>query len=67
MVEEVGEELRDELSEGKLQESGGVKKNENVSLGMMLWLSLYRVRGQGMYKEEGSPDREVVSLREEPS
>jgi hypothetical protein len=27
-------------------------------------LSLYRVRDQSMYKEEGSPNREVVSLRE---
>jgi hypothetical protein len=28
------------------------------------WLPLYRVQGQGVYKEEGSPDRRVVSLRE---
>jgi hypothetical protein len=28
------------------------------------WLPLYRVRGQGVYKEEASPDRRVVSLRE---
>ena len=27
-------------------------------------LPLYRVRGQGVYKEGGSPDRRVVSLRE---
>ena len=30
----------------------------------MPWLPLYRVQGQGMYKEEGSPDQRVVSLRE---
>ena len=34
---------------------------------MVPWLPLYRVWGQGMYKEEGSPDRGVVSLREGPS
>ena len=28
------------------------------------WLPLYRAWGQGVYKEEGSPDRRVVSLRE---
>jgi hypothetical protein len=28
------------------------------------WLHLYRVRGQGIYKDEGSPDRRVMSLRE---
>jgi hypothetical protein len=28
------------------------------------WLPLYRLRGQTTYKELGSPDREVVSLRE---
>jgi hypothetical protein len=28
------------------------------------WLPLYRVWGQGVYKEEGSPDLRVVSLRE---
>jgi hypothetical protein len=28
------------------------------------WLPLYRVWGQGIYKEEGSPDRRVVSLKE---
>jgi hypothetical protein len=28
------------------------------------WLPLYRVRGQGAYKDKGSPDRRVVSLRE---
>jgi hypothetical protein len=27
-------------------------------------LSLYRVRDQSMYKEEGSSNREVISLRE---
>ena len=31
---------------------------------MVPWLPLYRVRGQGVYKEGGSPDRRVVSLRE---
>jgi hypothetical protein len=28
------------------------------------WLPLYRVWGQVTYKEEGSPDRGVMSLRE---
>jgi hypothetical protein len=28
------------------------------------WLPFYRVWGQGAYKEEGSADRRVVSLRE---
>jgi hypothetical protein len=30
-------------------------------------LPLYRVRGQGKYKEEGSSDQGVMSLREGPS
>jgi hypothetical protein len=33
-------------------------------LGRVPWLPLYRVRGQAMYKELGSPDWAVVSLRE---
>jgi hypothetical protein len=37
----------------------------------MIWPPLYRVRGQSMYKEEGTKKKvlltEVVSLREEPS
>ena len=28
------------------------------------WLSLYRVRGQGLIQRGGSPDRRVMSLRE---
>jgi hypothetical protein len=28
------------------------------------WVPLYRVRGQGIYKGKGSPDRRVMSLRE---
>jgi hypothetical protein len=64
VVEGVGKlELRGELPKGKLQESGGVW-NESECLGMVPWLRLYRVRGRGRYKEEGSPDRGVVSLRE---
>jgi hypothetical protein len=73
MVEEVGElELRDELPKGKPQESGGVKNEwENVckiqdggkdALATLIWSP-----GLGQYKEEGSPDRGVVSLRKEPS
>jgi hypothetical protein len=41
--------------------------NEWMSLRMVLWLPLYGVWGQDMYKEEGSPDWRVVSLREGPS
>ena len=33
-------------------------------LGRVPWLPLYRIQGQDMYKELGSPDRAVVSLRE---
>jgi hypothetical protein len=33
-------------------------------LGRVPWLLLYRVRGQATYKELGSPDHVVVSLRE---
>jgi hypothetical protein len=33
-------------------------------LGRVPWLPLYRVQSQVMYKELGSPDRAVVSLRE---
>ena len=36
-------------------------------VGRMPWLPLYRVWGKVIYKEEGSPDRGVVSLREWPS
>jgi hypothetical protein len=69
MVEEVGElELGDGLSEGKLQEPYyGVNELKIKMMGRMPWLLLYRVWGQGMYKEEGSPDRDVMSLREGPS
>jgi hypothetical protein len=31
---------------------------------ILQWLPLYRVRGQITYKEGGSPDRGVMSLRE---
>jgi hypothetical protein len=61
MVEEVGElELGDGLPKGKLQEPfHGVRMNENqIRVGSPRWvprLPLYRVRGQGVYKE-GSPD-----------
>ena len=33
-------------------------------IGRVPWLPLYRVWGQGMYKEEGSPDQGVMTLRE---
>ena len=57
MVEEVGElELGDRLPELELQESD--------VCGRVPWLPSYRVRGQITYKEGGSPDRGVVSLRE---
>ena len=41
-----------------------VVKNVKKMLGWVPWLPLYRVQGQGMYKEEGSPNQGVVSLRE---
>ena len=68
MVEEIGElELGDGLPEESLR-SPTMVLNERVYLPRMVsWLSLYRVWGQGMYKKEGSSDRGVVSLREEPS
>jgi hypothetical protein len=31
---------------------------------MVPWLPLYRIRGQGIYKAVGSPDRRIMSLRE---
>ena len=52
-MEEVGElELKDGLPERELRES------------RVPWLPIYRVRGQVTYKEGGSPDQGVVSLRE---
>ena len=67
MVEEVGElELGDELPEGKLQKPY-YGENELKMIEKMPWLPLYRVRGQSMYKEEGSPDRGVMRLREGPN
>ena len=45
----------------------GMNENERMSPGMVPWLPLYRVWGQGRYKEEGPPDRGVVSLMEGPS
>ena len=36
-----------------------------ISLRGVPWLSLYRVQDQATYKEIGSPDQAVVSLREE--
>jgi hypothetical protein len=66
MVEEVGElELEDELPEGKLQEFKGCEESEDDRKDALA--TLYRVRGLGMHKEEGSPDRRVVSLREGPN
>jgi hypothetical protein len=70
MVEEVGElELWDELPEGNLQESGGVKKMRMCvsPLGWCPSFPLYSIQGQGIYKEECSPNRGIMSLREEPS
>ena len=74
MVEEVGElELGDELPKGKLAESRGCEalnveiQNESDPPEGMPWLLFYRVWGQSMYKEEGSPDRGVMSLTEGPS
>jgi hypothetical protein len=61
MVEEIGElELGDGLLEEKLREPD--ENGECVELS--LWLPLYRVWGQVSYKEGGSPDRGVMSLRE---
>jgi hypothetical protein len=66
-VKEVGElELVDGLLERKLQEPY-YSVNGLKIVGRMPWLPLYIVRGQSMYKEEGSPDRGVMSLREGPS
>jgi hypothetical protein len=69
MVEKVGElELGDELPEGKLQESEEVENEwDSRCRRMAPKLPLYKVRGQGVYKEEGLSDWRVVSLREGPS
>ena len=69
MVEEVGElELGEGLPEGNLCEP---RENGDVVRMRMIGcperrprLPLYRVQSQATYKEEGSPDRGVVSLRE---
>ena len=44
-----------------------VVKNVKKMLGWVPWLPLYRGRGPGMYKKEGSPGRGAVSLRDESS
>jgi hypothetical protein len=64
MVKEVGElRLEDRLPEWELRESKNGEDDGDMSR-RVPWLPLYRVRGQVMYKEEGSPDWGVVSLRE---
>ena len=66
MVEEVGGlGLGDGLPEGKPQESYYSVNVLKMKM-RMPWWPLYRVRCQCMYKEGGSPDRGVVSLREGP-
>ena len=57
MMKGVGE-LDLELPEGMLQESGGYEECEDVKdlPERVPYLPFYRVWGQGMYKEEGSPD-----------
>jgi hypothetical protein len=56
MVDEVGElELGDGLPNRELRESDPLRR--------LPWLSLYRVRGQVTYKEEGSPNQGVMSWR----
>jgi hypothetical protein len=70
MIEEVGElELRDELPEGKLQEPSGVKNEwEDVRCQEGCPGSPYiEFEARACTKEEGSPERRIVSLREEPS
>ena len=63
MVDEVGElELGNGLPKVKLQEP--YYAVEKMSSRWMPWLPLYRAWGQSVYKEEGSPDRRVMSLRE---
>ena len=50
-----GPMLGEGLSEEKFQEPY-YDENELKMMGRMPWLPLYRVWGQDMYKEEGSPD-----------
>jgi hypothetical protein len=38
-------------------------KDRSECLKMVLWLPLYRVQGQDIYKAVGSPDQRVMSLR----
>ena len=53
MVEEVGElELRDELPEGKLQESGGCEECVDV-LGWVPWLPGWCAKGHKVYTGSG--------------
>jgi hypothetical protein len=54
------------LPERKLQECEGYEECVDAP-GRMPWQSLYRVRGQSMYKEVGLPDRGVMRMREGPS
>ena len=69
MVEEVGElKLGEGLPEGNLCEP---RENGDVVRMRMIGcperrprLPLYRVQGQVTYKEEGSTDRRILSLRE---
>jgi hypothetical protein len=67
MMKEVGElELGDGLPEGKLRELG---ENGDLMIDASkghdaLATLIYRVQGQVTYKERGSPDQGVASLRE---
>ena len=58
MVEEVGElELRDELREGKLQESGGVKKMRMCPLGWCPGYPYIQFRARACTKKKVLPTK----------
>jgi hypothetical protein len=63
MMEEVEElELEDRLPEWELRES---RNGEDEDMSRRVpWLPLYRFRGLVTYKEGGSPNWGVMSLRE---
>jgi hypothetical protein len=54
------------VERGRRQDGTARMKVSTVrSLDGMPWLPLYRVQGQGTYKEESSSDHAIMSPREE--
>jgi len=57
--------LKGSFRSSEVVKSERMIQNED-DLGRMPWLPLYRIQSQSMYKEGGSPDQGVRSLRERP-